>query len=533
MRWSKTSSGKLEEAADAIKYGHYTCPICNAPTVLKRGRKIPPYFAHRRGVGTEECENYHPQFGMHIVPPTPNRESQQQEKFLAPKLTLRVKESNGFLGFVLVYHLPKPKRSSGKIAVDLGFGEKKIIKLHTGSEPYRPFKVEIGQTFYGVMWSSPEVDRNYAKVVKGYLPGPKEKQITAFRSGSGELAQELVPNQTYFFLYNTNYIELTDKLTSSLGHGQLGSWSVLKFTIDEDLDETLMNELAELSELPFAPSKVEIIPLDKDVLWGQSFRQVNLESNRKMLFFAQKNESFLETTTEIQLFDGTNNADYLLEGEAFFEMETNLPSKNERSTVSFEHSGFVARLGRRRTAIKAPPEAKFFSLDGSEASLASERSVEFLNRMLDGHTDTTLSVPQLFQIGISIRETEDWVPYEIDLEMGEPCLRVSGNRTIIFDPVLSILRKKGSFVQVQLDGRGLGCISTLANQSKAAEASNFSREKARLVRIYGRLLYSTAPALVHILFSEFASIKDVRYAVRQFERMYPNHPHIHQIQRLM
>lgn len=519
-------------ASRAVKFGYYTCPECGAATVLKHGRKIPPYFAHRRGVGTEACENYHPQSGMQPHFPVPNTGKQLQEKYLKPKLTLSVTDSIDRLVFTLVYHLPKPKKPSGKISVNLGFSERKEIRLRDLTQPYRPFQLKIGQTLYGVSWCSPEVDHIYAEVVRGYLPGPNAKQITAFLE-SGELAQELEPNQTYFFLYNAQYMELTDELGSTLGHGQSGQWSVLKFKLSEDLDQGLINWLTKLSALEFTPFKVKFTPLDTDVLWGQSLRQVNLESNRKILFFAEKNESFQEVMTDIQFDDGSNKSEYQLDSDAFFEMQTNLPSKNDRAIVSFENSGFKAQLSPRLTVVKALPEAIFFSRDEGEASLASEKSVEFLNSMLEGKKETTLSVPENFPIRISVREIEDLVPYETELEMGEPCLQVSGNRTIVFGPVLDIIREKSSLVKVQLDGRGLGCISTIVNQSKVARAPDSNRENARLLRMYGRMLYSTAPAFVNIFFSKSATVEDIRYAVWQFQIMYPNHPHIQEMQRLM
>src|SRR6266436_5747042 len=38
----------------------YLCPLCRKSVVLRVGRRYSSYFAHKTGVGTEACENYHP-----------------------------------------------------------------------------------------------------------------------------------------------------------------------------------------------------------------------------------------------------------------------------------------------------------------------------------------------------------------------------------------------------------------------------------------------------------------------------------------
>ena len=37
----------------------YLCPLCRKSVVLRVGRRYSSYFAHKTGVGTEDCENYH------------------------------------------------------------------------------------------------------------------------------------------------------------------------------------------------------------------------------------------------------------------------------------------------------------------------------------------------------------------------------------------------------------------------------------------------------------------------------------------
>ena len=62
MRWARSRLlGTDVEATSALQWpGSFVCPLCGRPVVVRSGPIVPPYFAHRRGEGTVDCENYHP-----------------------------------------------------------------------------------------------------------------------------------------------------------------------------------------------------------------------------------------------------------------------------------------------------------------------------------------------------------------------------------------------------------------------------------------------------------------------------------------
>jgi hypothetical protein len=68
MRWARNRSLGIDiEAADARQWpGAFCCPLCERPVVVRDGPLVPAYFAHRRGEGTTECENYHPPAGYRL-----------------------------------------------------------------------------------------------------------------------------------------------------------------------------------------------------------------------------------------------------------------------------------------------------------------------------------------------------------------------------------------------------------------------------------------------------------------------------------
>uniref|UniRef100_UPI003F85E09B competence protein CoiA family protein n=2 Tax=Gammaproteobacteria TaxID=1236 RepID=UPI003F85E09B len=53
-------TGTLILAARATKYARYVCPVCEKGVSLRKGKVVPPYFAHLPGHGTSDCENFVP-----------------------------------------------------------------------------------------------------------------------------------------------------------------------------------------------------------------------------------------------------------------------------------------------------------------------------------------------------------------------------------------------------------------------------------------------------------------------------------------
>src|SRR5580700_1776412 len=212
MWWARSRLLNLDvDASQADQWpGSFACPCCARPVGLRRGPILPPYFAHRRGEGTADCENYHPPsrlrqaIGLRLTSSRPRGETRE-----LPFLAIR---GHAPREAELVVRIPKADSAvswSGSILMDTGLGEMAISSLAAEKGAW----VSVSPLRYYAVTASGEVDPHYAS--KFYdVQLALEPTGSLFRYGEG-LQRQLSKIDHIF--WGTNYwlVGLADALQLS------------------------------------------------------------------------------------------------------------------------------------------------------------------------------------------------------------------------------------------------------------------------------------------------------------------------------
>jgi hypothetical protein len=212
MWWARSRLLNLDvDASQADQWpGSFVCPSCARPVGLRRGPILPPYFAHRRGEGTADCENYHPPsrlrqaIGLDLTSSRSKSETRE-----LPFLAIR---GHAPREAELIVRIPKADSAvgwSGSILMDTGLGEMAISSLATEKGSW----VSVSPLRHYAVTAAGEVDPYYAS--KFYdAPLALEPTGSLFRYGEGLQRQLSRVDQ---ISWGTNYwlVGLADALQLS------------------------------------------------------------------------------------------------------------------------------------------------------------------------------------------------------------------------------------------------------------------------------------------------------------------------------
>jgi hypothetical protein len=161
MWWARSRLLNIDiEASRANQWpGSFVCPCCARSVDLRCGPIVEPYFAHRRGEGTEDCENYHPPsrlrqaIGLSQTTSRPTGEARE-----LPFLAVR---GHAPLEAELVVRIPRAESSldwAGSVLLDTGLGEMTIGAHAAEQGSWAP----ISPLRHYAVTASGDVDPDYA-----------------------------------------------------------------------------------------------------------------------------------------------------------------------------------------------------------------------------------------------------------------------------------------------------------------------------------------------------------------------------------
>ncbi|VCW16240.1 hypothetical protein BANRA_03614 [Escherichia coli] len=191
-------TGTLILAARATKYAQYVCPVCKKGVNLRKGKVIPPYFAHLPGHGTSDCENFVP--GNSIIVETIKTIS---KRYMDLRLLIPVGSNSREWSLELV--LPTCNLCRAKITLDVG-GRSQTLDMRSMVKS-RQIGAELSVKSYRIVSYSGEPDPKFVTEVERECPGlPSEGAavFTALGRGASKgfpRAQELRCTETFAFLW--------------------------------------------------------------------------------------------------------------------------------------------------------------------------------------------------------------------------------------------------------------------------------------------------------------------------------------------
>jgi hypothetical protein len=201
---------KIVTAESANRWRDYSCPTCNAGVFLRDGRYRDKHFAHMPGQAKPECEEFHPSNELvhssqtnTAIAVLPSVDPLQLSIELEPD---RV-SGRGRRNWRLCLTVPKSHDGRGKVSIDLGGGDVRLIslaKLSLGAETYT---VDLTASEYGARWVSPEVHPDYKSAVEERAAGLSSGAINVFspsRQKQKPSAKALCWGESFYFIWRVD-----------------------------------------------------------------------------------------------------------------------------------------------------------------------------------------------------------------------------------------------------------------------------------------------------------------------------------------
>lgn len=243
-------TGKLESALEATHWNSYLCPVCNTKVSYRFSTKISPYFAHWRGLGSPECENFI--LGKHFQDhASVSSEVQRME------LRLLIPNEANRAGWSLELLIPSCHECQATVVLDVGG---RIQKLDMrGMQTRRHVTAELSVEPYRIVSFNGKPDPSfYANVERECqgLPPVGTAAFSAYDTGGAKgfpRSQELRSAETFALLWKGTGepgfpSELTiEKLPSRQG------WQLALVTIPDEPSKKCSDWLRTFSGLPIAP----------------------------------------------------------------------------------------------------------------------------------------------------------------------------------------------------------------------------------------------------------------------------------------
>ncbi|WP_458645609.1 competence protein CoiA family protein [Klebsiella oxytoca] len=251
------ASGKLVSASQALRYSRYICPVCKKGVSLRRGKIIPPYFAHFRGYGTLDCENFVP---AHLSFTTKENINDIVKRRM--ELRLLISTAKKIREWSLELALPTCNLCQAKVILDVG-GRSQTIDMR-GMVTRRQISAELSARPYRIVSFTGNPDPEFVREVERECPGLPSVGAAVFTAMGGgasngfPLAQELRCTETFAFLWREpaspgfpDELDI-DSLVSRQG------WNLAIVTIPETLSPESISWLNSFTHLPIVPAKSSI-----------------------------------------------------------------------------------------------------------------------------------------------------------------------------------------------------------------------------------------------------------------------------------
>jgi len=309
MEHALDRAGKLIGTRQAVARRYYKCPVCAADVFLRQGRKRQHHFAHRSGWGKPECELFHPSdfikttwtppsdpYGSslttHAVPPLAVSIELEPEAMLRGRRLRR---------WGLRLTVPKSDDEHGRILVDFGTGQPKLLDLSRLLLEAHTAVAALDAQEFGASWISPEVSPNYRQAVKERIPGLDPTRINAFETSSQKYkrrADSLTWGNSYYFVWRTNRLTEVHRRLSTLPLAPQDDWQCSLVTLPDDEDSEVRVWLDKHVGLNFSPQRrlfgivlpapygmnvfgQPVIPDSETLLVGLNLGQFDNDSGRK------------------------------------------------------------------------------------------------------------------------------------------------------------------------------------------------------------------------------------------------------------
>lgn len=276
-------TGTLILAARATKYARYVCPVCEKGVSLRKGKIVPPYFAHLPGQGTSDCENFVP--GHSFIAETIKTISKR-----CMELRLLIPVGSNSREWSLELVLPTCNLCRAKITLDVG-GRSQTLDMRSMVKS-RQIGAELSVKSYRIVSYSGEPDPKFVTEVERECPGLPSVGAAVFtalgRAASKGFprARELRCTETFAFLWRLPVApDFPDELEIKSLASKLG-WNLALVTIPETLSVESISWLKSFTHLPVVPARASITAIWPFLNQNTSINQVECVHSDTILLSA-------------------------------------------------------------------------------------------------------------------------------------------------------------------------------------------------------------------------------------------------------
>lgn len=280
-------TGVLIIATRASKYGRYVCPVCEKAVSLRRGKVIPPYFAHLPGHGTSDCENFFPGHSFSTL-----KESNDIKSERRMELRLLISVGRDSKEWSLELALPTCNLCRAKITLDVG-GRSQTLDMRSMVKS-RQISAELSVEPYRIVSYAGDPDPKFVTEVEKECPGlpPVGAAVfTALGRGASKgfpLARELRCTEIFAFLWRQPVTpDFPDELEIKSLASKLG-WNLALVTIPEILSMKSISWLKNFTGLPVVSARASITAIWPFLIQNTSINQVGCVHSNKILLSANK-----------------------------------------------------------------------------------------------------------------------------------------------------------------------------------------------------------------------------------------------------
>lgn len=309
MRYARDNWTKKDvEASDAVSGGAYSCPVCRAPVILRSGYYREAYFAHKSGMGSNDCDLYYPG-GQ-----SSNIYSSEHALSSSWGFNVNIETSTGDFprSWGLTLTLPYREGVSGELEIDVGGRNQRVLITSTQRSP-----VKITAEPQTAPYIIKSINLNNSRLESTIVPivqGLRESGGTAFgeanfaRANTTSKAQFLSSGGSYLLVWNASIYPNIPAELSCEPLKRNGKWDGAIIELPISISPEGKQWLEEFAGLPITPAKARFIPI-----WPPTVRSLKsefLEAPSKstvMLFANGTNDNGVDNETAF-IRSGENTA---------------------------------------------------------------------------------------------------------------------------------------------------------------------------------------------------------------------------------
>lgn len=254
-------TGRIESATQASGLSVYACPVCKAMVSHRSGLVNRPHFAHWRGWGSNECENYVPGQHGHHPQAGPAEASTVRRKM---DLRLVIPTGGDRAAWTLELVLPLCD-SRGTLTLDLGSRTQTIDMRGLAGPKRRRVSVDPSVGPYAIVAFAGDPDPVFVAGVERVCPGIPSPGAAVFSASGKDAAREfpraaeLRTSETFAFLWKEPAdTAFPDELVVDRLPGRRG-WNLALVTLPCELSPSGEAWLKDFTGLPMAPPVPSIV----------------------------------------------------------------------------------------------------------------------------------------------------------------------------------------------------------------------------------------------------------------------------------